>query len=212
MPEPLAAHYVQHVYRSSDGAMTKQLYALLAKRGAAGEVAVELFRAQKCSERAKKYRGGICGVGSFKAMAYERKGWALQNLCTALLTGTTGSRIERAIELSISFGWKEDSREPFARWVLYVELPNGQVSFHSPVRHDGPDFKGDWDGQHLSCERVLAYCDAVLRGTIANNIFPCRAEALTPPSSSPLPAALPSPRRFSSAQQITLFGERSAGD
>lgn len=210
MPETLAAHYVRHVYKSSDGAMTKQLYALLAKRGAAGEVAVELFRAQKCSERAKKYRGGIRGVGSFKAMAYERKGWALHNLCTTLLTGAAGSRIERAVELNISFGWKEDPRESFARWVLYVELPNGQVSFHSPVRHDGPDFKGEWDGQHLSCERVLAFCDAVLRNEITSNVF--SVGALASPLSSPLPAAVPSPRRFSSAQQITLFGERSAGD
>lgn len=143
------------VYTGNDGELTKRYYALLKLSGPVGDVAVNLFRAQKCSSRAKKYRGGIRGRGSFRGMAYERKEWALRELCKFLAAHP---------EL-FAFGWKRDPKmERFGpEWVLYVDLPEGQVSFHSPARFDGQDYAGEWDGLHASESRILAFCDRVTR-------------------------------------------------
>ncbi len=144
------------VYAASDGALTTRFYKSLEERGPAGIVAVNLFRAQKNSERAKKYRGGIRGQGSYKSMAYDRKSWAMGNLCGALdLFAAT---------LGIRYGWKADPATVFGgdpSWVLYVDLPQGQCSFHAPSRGSGPDYPRDWDGQHKSVERILEFCDTV---------------------------------------------------
>ena len=50
-------------------------------------------------------------------------------------------------------------------WVVYIDIPQGQVSFHSPDRYIGPDYMGEWDGSHMSEERILSYCDRVLSST-----------------------------------------------
>ncbi len=141
------------VYAGSDGELTRRYYAELQKRGPLGVVAVNLFRAQKCSARAKKYRGGIRGVGSYRGMAYERKDWAIQQLCDAL--------VAHGAQLGIRFGWAKDPAQPWHDDVLYIDLPQGQVSFHSGRRHAGPDYPGQWDGQHVSAERIIAFCDTV---------------------------------------------------
>jgi hypothetical protein len=145
------------VYAGSDGALTRSYYAELEKHGPAGIIAMNLFRAQKCSARAKVYRGGIRGQGSYKRMAYERKSWSMQNLARILA--------EQAGSFNIIYGWKQDHSTVFGQdtsWVLYVDLPGyGQVSFHSPVRGEGPDYAGDFDGAKKSEERILAFCDSV---------------------------------------------------
>ena len=62
------------VYQGSDGELTRRYYTELENRvGILGLVAVNLFRAQNCSSRAKVYRGGVRGRGSYKSMAYEKK-------------------------------------------------------------------------------------------------------------------------------------------
>lgn len=143
------------VYRGSDGDATKRMYSLLERQGPVGIVAMNLFRAQKCSERAKVYRGGIPGRGSYKAMAYERKNWAIANLCSILLL--------HADRLGIIWGWKIDPDQVVHSWVLYVEIPGeGQVSFHSANRMDGPDYPGEFDGQHASAGRIIAFCQAII--------------------------------------------------
>ena|SRR5581483_7482755 len=147
-----------HIYVGSDGDLTKAYYAELEKRGPIGTVAVNLFRAQKCSARAKVYRGGVRGRGSYKSMAYDRKAWAMQNLCTCLL--------QHSREVGISYGWKQDPHTLFGMepsWVLYIDLPQGQVSFHSPVRYGGPDYPGDWDQMKASVDRILEFCDSVMQ-------------------------------------------------
>jgi hypothetical protein len=115
----------QEVYEGSDGKVTTLYYAHLIQRGGElGTVAMNLFRAQKCSARAKVYRGGIRGRGSFKSMAYERKSWSMGLLCDALATN--------AETLGIAWGWKEDPHTPFGNepsWVLYVELPEGMPAY-----------------------------------------------------------------------------------
>jgi hypothetical protein len=143
------------VYKGSDGEVTKRYYSALCKCGVVGAIAMNLFRAQKCSERAKRYRGGIRGQGSYRDMAYERKQWSMGLLCDALVTWSD--------QLQITWGWKQDPAQDFNPWVLYVDLPCGQVSFHSPVRGKGPDYSGDWDRQHASVERIIEFCDEVFK-------------------------------------------------
>jgi hypothetical protein len=107
-----------------------------------GLVAMELFRIQKASSRAKVYRGG-----GFRGKAYDKKQWAMGNLCNALA------------ELgALQWGWKIDRAAEFHKWVLYVDLPNGQVSFHSGERGEGPDYAGDWDGaRNMSAQRICCH-------------------------------------------------------
>ena len=143
------------VYATSDGSVTRAFYAELEKRGYIGLVAMNLFRAQKCSSRAKVYRGGVRGKGSYRGMAYKRKEWSLGELVKILG--------ERGAELGIAFGWKADQANPYIPWVLYVDLPQGQVSFHAPNRDGGPDYPGDWDRTHLSPDRIIQFCDSVLK-------------------------------------------------
>jgi hypothetical protein len=147
-----------NVYAGSDGELTKAFYAELEKRGPIGLVAMNLFRAQKCSARAKVYRGGQRGRGSYRSMAYERKSWSMGLLCEILA--------KHSAELGIRYGWKEDPRTVFrmdSSWVLYVDLPTGQVSFHSPSRGRGPDYPSDWDGvPDVSAARIILFCDRVM--------------------------------------------------
>lgn len=141
------------VYRGSNGDLTRSYYADLCRLGRVGVIAMNLFRAQKCSSRAKKYRGGIRGRGSYRSMAYDRKNYSLSELCKVLI----GS--------GMRYGWKRHEDVKFGgepSWVLYVDLPQGQVSFHSPDRGPGPDYPGEWDRVRATEERVLAFCDHVL--------------------------------------------------
>lgn len=66
------------IYSGSDGAATRALYAQLEQLGPRGLLAVNLLRAQKCSERAKQYRGGN-GNGSYRDQAYRRKQWSMDS-------------------------------------------------------------------------------------------------------------------------------------
>ncbi len=124
---------VLHVFEGSNGDATQRLYERLNALGPVGVVAVNLFRAQKSSTRAKVYRGR-----GYRGAAYGRKEWSIANLCAVLA--------EHGAALGIGYGWKEDPKQPVYRQVLYVELPTGQVSFHAPERGAGPDYPGEWDG------------------------------------------------------------------
>lgn len=143
------------VFNQNDGGTTQSFYAELNRLGPLGEIAVALFRAQKRSSRAKEYRRG-----RFRRMAYDVKSWSLSELC-------------RLLEKHGGFvwGWKQDQEVRFgeeASWVLYVDLPGfGQISFHSPTRGAGPEYPGDWDRQHASEERIIAFTDAVMAGVVA---------------------------------------------
>ncbi len=136
------------IYVGSDGEKTKALYAHLETLGLLGHVAVNLFRAQKCSERAKVYRGG-----GFRGAAYDRKNWSLQNLCKALEAATP-----------FEWGWKEDPAQSFHCWVLYVELPTGQVSFHAAAPLCARRFDGEWDHSKDSPSRIVRFVQSLLVG------------------------------------------------
>lgn len=142
------------VWRGSDGKATSRMYNALTKLGAAGEVAVALFRANKCSARAKVYRGGN-GRESYRSMAYSRKDWSLERLCELLE--------KHAEALGMAWGWKEDEAQEWHAWVVYVDLPAfGQVSFHTSERGRGPSYSGEWDGKRASTDRICAFCNAIL--------------------------------------------------
>jgi len=143
---------VLRIYDGSDGTATSALYKRLEQLGPLGTVAVNLFRAQKCSERAKVYRGR-----GYRDEAYRRKQWSMDNLCEALH--------QHAVALNIQWGWKIDPDQSYHSWVLYVELPSGQVSYHTDKRGKGPDFAGEWD-QHrgVSPQRIIKFVANVIEG------------------------------------------------
>jgi hypothetical protein len=141
---------IMRVYAGSDGEATKALFAELEAIGAAGVIALNVFRAVKNSERAKLYRRG-----RFKHAAYDRKQWAMDNLCKALAENAQ----------AITWGWGVDEKQPYHRDVLYVDLPTGQVSFHTAGRGDGPDYVGAWDGvRGVGPERICKWVSALLCG------------------------------------------------
>ena len=147
---------IYRVFQGSDGAATTLLYERLeSHHGSIGLIAVNLFRAQKGSSRAKVYRGGD-GRGSFRGKAYDRKQWAMDNLCRLLESHSELAGIAR-------WGWGEDPQQRFHRHVLYIDLPTGQVSFHTESRGPGPAYPGQWDGaRDVAADRILRWTAALL--------------------------------------------------
>lgn len=141
---------VVKVYQGSDGDATRALHARLEELGDAGRIGAYLVRAQKASERAKVYRGG-----GYRRQAYDRKEWALGELCAVLQADAAG----------LTWGWGEDPDQPVYRHVLYVDLPTGQVSFHAAHRGAGPDYAGAWDGRPGQApDRILRWLARLLEG------------------------------------------------
>ena len=158
------------VFLQNDGQVTRDYYDRLHACGPLGEVAVALFRAVKRSTAAKRYRRG-----AHRGAAYEVKSWSIGEV-TRLLTAHP--------ELNFRWGWKIDPATTGYPWVLYVDIPRRmalsdisgsalndgcaegveyqQVSFHSPTRGEGPDYPGDWCGDHFSQKRIIELCDRVL--------------------------------------------------
>nr|WP_047169710.1 hypothetical protein [Sphingomonas sp. Y57] len=146
---------ITRIYDGSNGDATKALYAELTALGPVGIVATNLFRACKNSHRAKQYRGGVRGQGSYKSMAYDRKAWSIDNLASCL--------IQHSYVIGIRWGWGVDGKEAVHNAVLYVDLPTGQVSFHTAPRGKGPDYPGEWDGvRGASPGRICAFAAMLL--------------------------------------------------
>jgi hypothetical protein len=140
------------IYQGSNGDATRMLYRDLEALGAPGFIALNLFRACKCSERAKTYRVGR----GYRTEAYARKDWSIRNLVEALQAHDAEAL------LGIRWGWAIDAElqgrlDPHHH-ILYLELPTGQVSFHTGARGAGPDFSGEWDGQRgVAGERICRW-------------------------------------------------------
>ncbi len=140
------------VYDGSNGGATRSFCCQLEKKGRAGKLAAGLFRVQKASSRAKQYKGGIDTKGGkvrYRDLAYRRKEVCMAKLCELLEMDGHG----------MTWGWKKDPSQAHADQVLYVEIPQGQVSFHSPERYAGPEYRRDWDGAHQSEKRIIQFCD-----------------------------------------------------
>lgn len=151
-------HEVEAAFFGSDADVTRALYLRMLERGPIGAIAVNLLRAMKASSRAKEYRGRDGARGpSYRRLAYDKKSWAVSELCSALdVLGT---------DLGIRWGWgKDHSVYQGHDDVLYISLPGcGQVSFHSPYRGSGPDYPDAWDGQRgRGIPRVIRFAIAVL--------------------------------------------------
>ena len=145
---------IKQAYQGSNAGASKSICSRLEKKGQLGRIAAELFRIQKASSRAKDYRGGVSTSGysrSYRDLAYDRKNLILRRLCDLLYSENCG----------LCWGWGMDTGQRFAKHVLYLDLPQGQVSFHSTERYLGDNYAGIWDGQHVSEERVLEFCEAV---------------------------------------------------
>lgn len=134
---------VAKIVKGSDAAATKALYRVLDVLGPLGQVAHHLLAAQKNSSRAKLYR-------SYSGRYYETKGSQLEQL-TRVLHETT-----------LVWGWGEDPGGSLP-WVLYVDLPTGQVSFHAHDRGDGPTYPGAWDGiPGASQSRIIDWAQSLI--------------------------------------------------
>lgn len=146
---------VLRVFDGSDGEATKRLYAQLEQLGSDGVIAMNVFRAMKASARAKVYRGGVPGRGSYRGMAYDRKQWSINQLVAALEL--------HGLRFGIRWGWAEDPDQPVHRWVIYVDLPTGQVSFHTQARGRGLAYAEPWDGiRDAGPGRICRWCAALL--------------------------------------------------
>lgn len=164
------------VFDGSNGVLTTAFYAELESRGPLGLIAQHLFRAVKTSTRAKAYRRGR----GYKTASYEVKGWSLTCLCAAL------GEYDRGNWPPFSWGWRTDPTKPHTPHILYVDLPgHGQVSFHSTGRFTGPDYPNEWDGSGLSADRIIAFCDEILR-------LPCSSPESSRSETSPGVCAQPS--------------------
>ena len=144
----------QRAYYGSDATVTRRLHRKLESLGHEGQIAAHLLRAQKASSRAKGYgRSRHRGFRvTYSDLSYARKGDSITALCELLSKESCGLR----------WGWARDPANPKVEWLLYVDLPVGQVSFHSPARGTGPDYAAGWDGAQTSEERIIAYCDSLL--------------------------------------------------
>lgn len=151
-------YLIRRVYDGSDGGVTRGLYSDLEAIGPMGVIAMNLFRASKCSERAKSYRKGP----GHRTEAYRRKDWSIENLATALESQTAAGGV------SFAWGWGVDAElqaklDPHHH-ILYVELPTGQASFHVGHRYAGPDFAGGWDGcAGVQADRICRFVVEVLK-------------------------------------------------
>ncbi|MHB8272027.1 hypothetical protein [Bradyrhizobium sp.] len=143
---------IMAVYLGSDGQRTKAMYARLAEFAPRGSIAVKLLQACKASERAKLYRGS-----RYRHAAYDKKDWALAELCRTLLS-------EHGI--IPSWGWGFDPKAIGFEHVLYVDIPGaGQISFHTSYRRDGHDYAGAWDGMRGTAPtRICRWAEAIFDG------------------------------------------------
>lgn len=145
---------VTAIYDGSDGDATRGLYQELAALGPLGLIALNLFRANKNSARAKVYRGGN-EKGRYRDQAYDRKQYSMTQLCAILQ--------QYPVPEVPKWGWAKDEDQQKHCWVLYVHIPTGQVSFHTEARGEGPNYDGFWDGiRGASVERVCKWAAQLL--------------------------------------------------
>jgi hypothetical protein len=144
------------IYQGSNGEATKMLYRDLEAYGPIGKIAVNLFRAAKCSERAKMYRKGR----GYKTDAYARKDWSIKNLTAVLDAERDNHRFNWGWAIDEALQYRADPHHH----ILYVDLPTGQISFHVGQRYDGPDFDGKWDGvRDVQAQRVCRFVAEVFK-------------------------------------------------
>ncbi len=157
----MSSTFVHALFFGSNGAATTKFCRELHDQGHIGEIAAALFTVQKASSRAKVYRGGRKQEDGrevpYKDLAYGRKGKFLKLLAGLLARDDCG----------MAWGWGLDLKQPKAKHVLYIDIPQGQVSLHSVQRFAGPDYHGAWDGRDATEDRVIQFCESLWRGSSA---------------------------------------------
>ena len=125
-----------------------------------GRLLIALRTAQEASQRAKsraadglRYREYHDG-SEYRWSNYRRSRQARENDYEEKRAAVADA-VGMARAAGINFGWRRDgSRIP---WVVYFDLPTGQVSFHIEDRGEGPDYDKPWDGvQNASGTRITA--------------------------------------------------------
>lgn len=192
------------VFNQQNGEVTKAWYAEMNRRGPHGQLAVALFRTQKRSTAAKSYRGGKYRSAAYDVKNWSLS--EICRILTAYpeLNATWGWKedpdtpgfnwvlyVDLPREWYCACGWQglecnlihpagclpaDYCPKCGLRWGLLFR-GDRQVSFHSAVRLQGPDYAGDWDGKRASAERIVRYCDAVA------NSEPLREIAFSGPAS-----------------------------
>ncbi|MBL6852365.1 MAG: hypothetical protein ISS15_05430 [Alphaproteobacteria bacterium] len=148
---------VMGVYLGSNGDKTKALYQRLNALGPVGFVASNLFRACKCSERAKDYRRG-----SQKREAYRRKQWSLDNLdgvrcCSNMAQRSGSSGAGRPIR----------RRNSTSKCSMSSSRP-ARLAFTPRRAATARIFVGAWDGVRGEApERICRWVVQVLEGAAA---------------------------------------------
>lgn len=148
---------VHRAYYGSDPALTRKIYDRLRKSaGQVGELAALLLSAQKTSDRAKVYKNA-----DHRRQSYSTKRKSMTAIANHLM-------LYAEVVGIVSWGWKIDPsmEDGEMKWVLYVDLPNGQVSWHSPERFEGPDYPHEWDGSKESKNRIIEFAQSVLDGIL----------------------------------------------
>jgi hypothetical protein len=191
---------------------TRWILRQLTACGPLGQVAAELVRIQKAGTQAGVYRGTAASGNSFRELALRRKREHLLKL-----VGLLGS-----MRPAPSWGWANDPLQPQARWVLCLDLPTGQVSFHSSERFEGPDYTRRRESDVSPREhRILAFCDALLSGTLPAAAVPAAGTYGPGPSAGPSSQPCqPGPRApFGQVEVVpprpvpdTTAGDREPGD
>lgn len=151
----------KEAFACRDASQTIEFQNELLRRGASGQLAYGLFRAQKRSSRAKDYRHRL------KQQSYAAKEQAMVYTDRVL---TDYSRF-----LGVHWGWQRDEKQAFHDWVLYVQLSHGQCSFHADRRMSDREFKGEWDQSKTSEQVVTDYCKFVMTLSPMRGLFPSDA-------------------------------------
>lgn len=154
--KPIPENFIlsaRSVFELNHPEKTKEFYAKISESGGIGFIAVALYRVQKYSMMAKTFP--YRGKKGKRFISYAKKNYRIESLVETLI---------KYPDAGVTFGWGIDNKKSKNKWVLYVDLPNGQVSFHTPIgRLAGPDYAAGWCGVIGASERrIFELCDKLL--------------------------------------------------
>jgi len=130
-----------------------------------------LREAFKYSERAKQRPANGMTYREYRMMScskYTRQNYQASRLARENdyeeKANSLEAAAEAALQCGIAAGWHEnDDRESPIPYILYFDLPVGQVSFHSKAKCGLPEYSGEWDRvRDVSGQRIERAIDEFL--------------------------------------------------